>query len=130
MIVNQQTVTAHDPSDGHILWQHVWPDKDVIIVDLKGKITIGEGDLLLRDEITKLLGENKKNLVLDLSGISYMDSAGVGELVSVFTSVKNRGGELKLSCLTKKIKDLLSITQLMTIFDTYEDTNQAIAAFK
>ncbi len=102
----------------------------VTVIEPKGKITIGEGDLLMREEITKLLGENKKNLVLDLSGVSYMDSAGVGELVSVFTSVKNRGGELKLSCLTKKIKDLLSITQLMTIFDTYEDTNQAIASFK
>jgi anti-sigma B factor antagonist len=103
---------------------------NVTVIEPKGKITIGEGDVLLRDEITKLLTENKKNLVLDLSGVSYMDSAGVGELVSVYTSVKNRGGELKLSCLTKKIKDLLSITQLMTIFDTYEDTHQAVASFR
>ncbi len=101
----------------------------VTVLEPKGKITIGEGDVMLREEITKLLSENKKNLVLDLSGVSYMDSAGVGELVSVFTSVKNRGGELKLACLTKKIKDLLSITQLMTIFDTYEDANKAVAAF-
>jgi len=62
--------------------------------------------------------------------VSYMDSAGVGELVSVYTSVKNRGGELKLAALTKKIKDLLSITQLMTIFDTYETLEEAIASFK
>jgi len=105
-------------------------DGSVTVIEPKGKITIGEGDLLLREEITKLLAENKKSLVLDLAGVSYMDSAGVGELVSVFTSVKNRGGELKLACLTKKIKDLLSITQLMTIFDTYEETNEAVAAFK
>jgi anti-sigma B factor antagonist len=102
----------------------------VTVIEPKGKITIGEGDLLLREEITKLLAENKKSLVLDLGGVSYMDSAGVGELVSVFTSVKNRGGELKLSSLTKKIQDLLSITQLMTIFDTYDTTGEAISSFK
>ena len=102
----------------------------VVVIEPKGNITIGEGDVLLREEITRLLGEDKKQLVLDLGGISYMDSAGVGELVSVYTSVKNRGGELKLSCLTKKIKDLLQITQLMTIFDTYETTQEAVSAFK
>jgi anti-sigma B factor antagonist len=101
----------------------------VTVIEPKGKITIGEGDVLLREEISKLLAENKKQLVLDLSGVSYMDSAGVGELVSVYTSVKNRGGELKLSCLTKKIKDLLQITQLMTIFDTYESTSEAVRSF-
>jgi anti-sigma B factor antagonist len=101
----------------------------VTVIEPKGKITIGEGDVLLRDEISKLLAENKKQLVLDLSGVSYMDSAGVGELVSVYTSVKNRGGELKLSCLTKKIKDLLQITQLMTIFDTHESTSEAVRSF-
>ena len=102
----------------------------VTIIEPKGKITIGEGDLILRDEITKLLSAEKKKLVLDLGGVSYMDSAGVGELVSVYTSVKNRGGELKLSNLTKKIKDLLTITQLMTIFETYEATAEAISSFK
>ena len=100
------------------------------IIQPKGKITIGEGDVLLREEITKLLAEDKKKLILDLGEVSYMDSAGVGELVSVYTSVKNRGGELKLAALTKKIKDLLSITQLMTIFDTYETLEEAIASFK
>ena len=102
----------------------------ITIIQPKGKITIGEGDVLLREEITKLLAEDKKKLVLDLGEVSYMDSAGVGELVSVYTSVKNRGGELKLAALTKKIKDLLSITQLMTIFDTYEAPEEAIASFK
>jgi anti-sigma B factor antagonist len=102
----------------------------VTVIEPKGKITIGEGDVLLREEITKLLSEEKKQLVLDLGGISYMDSAGVGELVSVYTSVKNRGGELKLASLTKKIKDLLQITQLMTIFDTYETAQEAVSAFK
>jgi anti-sigma B factor antagonist len=102
----------------------------VTIIEPKGKITIGEGDLILRDEITKNLSEEKKKLVLDLGGVSYMDSAGVGELVSVYTSVKNRGGELKLANLTKKIKDLLTITQLMTIFDTYDSVGDAIGSFK
>ncbi len=102
----------------------------ITIIQPKGKITIGEGDVLLREEITKLLAEDKKKLVLDLGDVSYMDSAGVGELVSVYTSVKNRGGELKLAALTKKIKDLLSITQLMTIFDTYETLEEAVASFK
>ncbi|MCI0447041.1 STAS domain-containing protein [bacterium] len=102
----------------------------ITIIQPKGKITIGEGDVLLREEITKLLAEDKKKLVLDLGDVSYMDSAGVGELVSVYTSVKNRGGELKLAALTKKIKDLLSITQLMTIFDTYETLEEALASFK
>jgi anti-sigma B factor antagonist len=102
----------------------------ITIIQPKGKITIGEGDVLLREEITKLLAEDKKKLVHDLGEVSYMDSAGVGELVSVYTSVKNRGGELKLAALTKKIKDLLSITQLMTIFDTYETPEEAIASFK
>jgi len=102
----------------------------VTIIEPKGKITIGEGDLILRDEITKNLSEEKKKLVLDLGGVSYMDSAGVGELVSVYTSVKNRGGELKLANLTKKIKDLLTITQLMTIFDTYDSVGDAVGSFK
>ena len=101
----------------------------VTIIEPKGKITIGEGDVLLREEISRLLQEEKKKLVLDLGGVSYMDSAGVGELVSVYTSVKKRGGELKLSCLTRKIKDLLQITQLMTIFDTYETTQEAVTSF-
>src|ERR1043166_6079297 len=100
------------------------------VIEPKGKITIGEGDIFLRDETPKLLGEEKKKLVLDLGEVSYMDSAGVGELVSVYTSVKNRGGELKLANLTKKIKDLLTITQLMTIFDTYENVGDAIGSFK
>jgi anti-sigma B factor antagonist len=104
-------------------------DGSVTVIEPKGKITIGEGDVILREEISKLLGDNKKQLVLDLSGVSYMDSAGVGELVSVYTSVKNRGGELKLACLTKKIKDLLQITQLMTIFDTYDDVSEAVRSF-
>src|SRR5215203_5675745 len=102
----------------------------VTIIQPKGKITIGEGDSLLREEINKLLGEEKKKLVLDLGEVSYMDSAGVGELVSVYTSVKNRGGELKLANLTKKIKDLLAITQLLTIFDAFESPEEAIGSFK
>lgn len=102
----------------------------ITIIEPKGKVTIGEGDILLRDEITRLLADDKKRLVLDLGEVSYMDSAGVGELVSVYTSVKNRGGELKLANLTKKIKDLLSITQLLTIFDAYDSVDEALGSFK
>ena len=102
----------------------------ISVIQPKGKITIGEGDILLREEINKALGEEKKKLVLDLGEVSYMDSAGVGELVSVYTSVKNRGGELKLANLTKKIKDLLAITQLLTIFDAFDSTDEAINSFK
>ncbi len=99
------------------------------IIEPKGKITIGEGEIALRDTIMKLLADNKKNLVLHLDGVSYMDSTGVGELVSVFTSVKNRGGELKLAGLTTKIKDLLTITRLMTVFDTYDTAGEAVSSF-
>ena len=103
---------------------------DVTILDLEGKITIGEGNVALRTAVRKLVSEGKKKVLLNLSGVSYMDSSGIGELVSSYTAISNSGGELKLLKLTQKIKDLLTITKLLTVFDVYEDEEEALASYK
>ncbi len=101
----------------------------VTIVDLSGRITLGEGSVVLRDTIKDLLGKGQKKILLNLGDVSYIDSSGIGELVSAFTSVRNQGGELKLLHLTKKVHDLLQITKLYTVFDVRDDEASAIAAF-
>lgn len=101
----------------------------VTIVDLSGRITLGEGSVVLRDAIKDLLGKGQKKILLNLGDVSYIDSSGIGELVSAFTSVRNQGGELKLLHLTKKVHDLLQITKLYTVFDVKDDEAGAIAAF-
>ena len=101
----------------------------VTIVDLSGRITLGEGSVVLRDTIKDLLGKGAKQILLNLGDVSYIDSSGIGELVSAFTSVRNQGGELKLLHLTKKVHDLLQITKLYTVFDVQEDEASAIKAF-
>ncbi len=101
----------------------------VTIVDLSGRITLGEGSVVLRDTIKDLLGKGQKKILLNLGDVSYIDSSGIGELVSAFTSVRNQGGELKLLNLTKKVHDLLQITKLYTVFDVKDDEAGAIAAF-
>ncbi len=101
----------------------------VTIVDLSGRITLGEGSVVLRDTIKDLLGKGQKKILLNLGDVSYIDSSGIGELVSAFTSVRNQGGELKLLNLTKKVHDLLQITKLYTVFDVKDDEAVAIAAF-
>ncbi len=101
----------------------------VTIVDLSGRITLGEGSVVLRDSIKDLLGKGQKKILLNLGDVSYIDSSGIGELVSAFTSVRNQGGELKLLHLTKKVHDLLQITKLYTVFDVKDDEAGAIAAF-
>jgi len=101
----------------------------VTIVDLSGRITLGEGSVVLRDTIKDLLGKGQKKILLNLGDVSYIDSSGIGELVSAFTSVRNQGGELKLLNLTKKVHDLLQITKLYTVFDVKDDEAAAIAAF-
>ena len=101
----------------------------VTIVDLSGRITLGEGSVVLRDTIKDLLGKGQKKILLNLGDVSYIDSSGIGELVSAFTSVRNQGGELKLLNLTKKVHDLLQITKLYTVFDVKDDEATAIAAF-
>ncbi len=101
----------------------------ITIVDLSGRITLGEGSVVLRDTIKDLLGKGQKKILLNLGDVSYIDSSGIGELVSAFTSVRNQGGELKLLNLTKKVHDLLQITKLYTVFDVKDDEAAAIAAF-
>jgi len=101
----------------------------ITIVRAKGKITIGEGDILLRETIENLLSEDKQDILLDLGKVSFMDSSGVGELVGCYTTVMNRGGKLKLLNLTKKIHDLLQVTQLHTVFDVFDDEDQAVASY-
>jgi anti-sigma B factor antagonist len=101
----------------------------VTIVDLSGKITLGEGGMTLRDEVRKLLAVGSKKIVLNLGEVSYIDSSGLGELVSAYTAVKNAGGELKLLNLTSKVRDLLVITKLVTVFDVKDNEAAAVASF-
>ena len=102
---------------------------DVTILDMNGKVTIGEGSVALRSTIRRLLSEGKKNILLNLGSVGYIDSSGIGELVSSFTAVNKEGGTLKLLNLTEKIQDLLAITKLLTVFDVYEDESAALASF-
>jgi anti-sigma B factor antagonist len=101
----------------------------VTIMDLSGRITLGEGSVMLRDQIRELLGKGEKKILLNLGDVTYIDSSGIGELVSAFTTVRNQGGELKLLNLTKKVHDLLQITKLYTVFDVKDDEASAIKAF-
>ncbi len=103
---------------------------EVTILDLIGRITIGEGSLQLRDAVSRLLEAGRNRIILNLEGVTYVDSSGIGELVSRYTTTKNQGGQLKLLKLTKKIKDLLMITRLLTVFEIYEDEQSALASFK
>ena len=102
----------------------------VNIVDCSGRITLGEGSIVLRDIVKDLLGKGHKKILLNLGDVNYIDSSGIGELVSAFTTVKNQGGELKLLNLTKKVHDLLQITKLYTVFDVRDDEASAIKAFR
>src|SRR5919112_4242593 len=102
---------------------------DITILDLDGKVTIGEGSVALRTAIRRLLGEGKSKILLNLGGVGYIDSSGIGELVSSFTAVKKEGGTLKLLNLTQKIQDLLAITKLLTVFDVFEDEAAALSSF-
>lgn len=102
---------------------------DVKILDLTGKMTLGEGDELLRDKVNSLVHQGHKNLILNLEGVPYIDSAGLGEIVRTYTTVSRQGGKLKLLGLTKRIQDLLSITKLLTVFETYDDEQDAVKSF-
>ena len=102
---------------------------DVTILDLVGKVTIGEGSVALRSAIRRLLGEGKKKILLNLAGVGYIDSSGIGELVSSFTAVNKEGGTLKLLKLTQKIQDLLAITKLLTVFDVFDEEGDALSSF-
>lgn len=102
----------------------------VTVVDLSGRITLGEGSVILRDLVRDLIGKGHKKILLNLGDVTYIDSSGIGELVSAFTTVRNGGGELKLLNLTKKVHDLLQITKLYTVFDIKDDEAAAITSFK
>src|SRR6516162_684947 len=102
---------------------------EVVVLDVKGKITLGEGDELLKDKVNSLLNQGYKKIVLNLAEGPYIDSAGLGEIVRTYTTVSRQGGSLKLLNLTKRITDLLSITKLLTVFETFESENDAIRSF-
>ena len=101
----------------------------VVVMDLSGRITLGEGSVVLRDAVRELLSKGNKKILANLADVNYIDSSGIGELVSAFTTVKNQGGELKLLNLTKKVHDLLQITKLYTVFDVKDDEASAVASF-
>jgi anti-sigma B factor antagonist len=102
---------------------------EVMVVDVAGRITLGEGSSNLREGVRELLNQGKRKILLNLGDVSYIDSSGIGELVSAFTSVSNQNGQLKLLNLTKRVKDLLQITKLYTVFDIYDDEAHAIRSF-
>jgi anti-sigma B factor antagonist len=101
----------------------------ITIMDCSGRITLGEGSVTIRDAVRELLSKGQKKILLNLGDVSYIDSSGIGELVSAFTTVRNQGGELKLLNLTKKVHDLLQITKLYTVFDVKEDEASAVKSF-
>lgn len=102
---------------------------DVVVLDLKGRVTLGEGDQLLKDKVNSLVNQGRKRMVLNLAGVPYVDSAGLGEIVGSYTTVSRQGGSLKLVNLTKKITDLLAITKLLTVFETFESEDEAVRSF-
>ena len=112
------------------LLQATYRDAGVVtVLDLSGRITLGEGSALLRSTIRELLDDQRVRILVNLGDINYIDSSGIGELVSAYTAVKNRGGELKLLNLTKKVRDLLQITKLYTVFDVHSDEVTALRSF-
>ena len=102
---------------------------DVTILDVSGKMTLGEGDEILKDKVHSLALQGRKKIVLNLAAVPYIDSAGLGEIVRTYTTISRQGGSLKLLGLTKRITDLLSITKLLTVFETYDNEADAVRSF-
>jgi anti-sigma B factor antagonist len=102
---------------------------DVTLLDLKGKMTLGEGDELLKDKVNSLVLQGRRKILLNLADVPYIDSAGLGEIVRTYTTVSRQGGQLKLLNLTKRITDLLAITKLLTVFETYDNEADAVRSF-
>jgi anti-sigma B factor antagonist len=102
----------------------------VNVVDINGKITLGEGNIILRDTLRNLLARGEKKILLNLGDVTYIDSSGIGELVASFTTTTNQGGQLKLLNLTKKVHDLLQITKLLTVFEVFTNETEALQSFK
>jgi anti-sigma B factor antagonist len=103
---------------------------DIVIVDIIGQLRLGEGTNVVRDLVRELMGKNYKNILLNLADVRHIDSAGVGELMSCYTSVRNQGGQFKLMRLSKNVRDLLQITKLYTVFDIEEDEGKAVQSFQ
>jgi anti-sigma B factor antagonist len=103
---------------------------DVVVLDLKGKVTLGDGDELLRENINRLVEKGQKKIILNLADVPYVDSVGLGEIVRTYTTVSRQGGSLKLLNLTKRISDLLSITKLLTVFETFDTESDAVQSFR
>ncbi len=103
---------------------------DVTILDLSGPVRMGEGSLVLRDTTRRLADEGKKKILLNLGGVNYMDSSGIGELIANYTTISRQGGQVKLLNLTDKIENLLVITKLLTVFDAYENEAEALSSFE
>lgn len=101
----------------------------IVIIDLSGQLTLGESSAAIRDEVRDQTSQGSRKILLNLANVTYIDSAGLGELTAAYTSVKNRGGELKLLNLTKRVHDLMQITKLYTVFDVYDEEKKAIASF-
>ena len=103
---------------------------DVTVVDVSGKVTLGDGgDTMMKDKLRSLIQQGRRKVLLNLADVSYVDSAGLGAIVQSYTTVTNQGGALKLVHLTKRIKDLLAITKLITVFETYDDEAEAVTSF-
>jgi anti-sigma B factor antagonist len=102
---------------------------DVVVLDLKGKVTLGAGDELLKDKVNSLVNQGHRKIVLNLADVPYVDSAGLGEIVRTYTTVSKNGGSLKLLNLTKRITDLLAITKLLTVFETVDTESDAVRSF-
>jgi len=102
---------------------------DVTIVDITGNLVAQSGDVALKDKVRSLIQQGRKRIVIDLGNVPYMDSSGLGELVHVYATTKNAGGTLKLLRITRRLKDLLTITKLLTVFDAYDDEASAVASF-
>jgi anti-sigma B factor antagonist len=103
---------------------------DVTILDLSGDVRMGEGSISLRDAIRKLGDEGKKKVLLNLAGVKYVDSSGIGELIANYTTISRQGGQLKLLKLTDRVQNLLVITKLLTVFDAYDDEAEALKSFQ
>ena len=102
----------------------------VRILDIEGKITIGAGDVELRKQVEDSIGAGRLHLLLNLGGVSHIDSSGIGEMVGCFTTLARKGGKMKLLNLTQKINDILQVTQLITVFDVFDNETEAVASFK
>ena len=102
---------------------------EVTVVDVSGRITLGDGSAKLRDLLKELIGKGDRKILLNLANVTYIDSSGIGELVSAYTTMANHGGALKLMSLTSRVKDLLQITKLYTVFDVHEEEAHAVASF-